>query len=350
MSDYKFFQKNTPRSLSANTVRVGEFLARLSDKHGGVFEVNQSALAKMLNVSRTTVYSAVSSLISHGVIVRLGHSWNNKQVFEWVYGKDVSKGVVFEGAVRDLRSVGEKDCGGSVVVDGLTSDKGGFFPSSSKPLRLKEVGGEQDVEHVVGVGPWVGGRQNWPVGDHYDPVLLENGDRRNVLDKYRYWKMEAIIKDLDDNHRTSLHIAIENLEHDFNIGSIVRTANAFAVEMIHIVGRKRWNRRGAMVTDRYQHIMHHGCIEDFVQWCRGNGMPIYGIDILDTSVPIERAVLPEKCVLLFGQEGTGISKSLLGECEEVLHITQRGSTRSMNVGHAAAVAMYAWNIQNMDDF
>lgn len=207
---------------------------------------------------------------------------------------------------------------------------------------------EKDYE--VGVGPWEGGEENWPKDEKYDEKFLRNGDRRNVLDRYRYWKMEAIIKDLDENYRTRLHVAIENLEHDFNIGSIVRTANAFGVQAVHIVGRKRWNRRGAMVTDRYQHIFHHASSEEFIKWCVDNQMPLYGIDILRTSKPIEKTKLPEKCMLLFGQEGSGISSQLLDACEKVLHITQRGSTRSMNVGHAAAIAMYAWSVQNLNDF
>lgn len=198
------------------------------------------------------------------------------------------------------------------------------------------------TERVVGVGPWEG---ELPTEDFYDPQLLAEGDRRNVLDHYRYWKMEAIIADLD-KYRTKLHIAIENLEHDYNIGSIVRSANAFGVAMVHIVGRRRWNRRGAMVTDRYQHIMHHPTFEDFVSWCKQEQMPVYGIDILENSEPIEQAQLPENCMLLFGQEGAGISEELLQACEKVLHITQRGSTRSINVGAAAAIAMYAWNLQN----
>ena len=96
-----------------------------------------------------------------------------------------------------------------------------------------------------GVGPHA---KPWPVGDQFDPELLENGDTRNVLDQYRYWKMEAIVAELD-SRRHKFHVAIENWQHDLNIGSIVRTANAFLASEVHIIGNRRWNRRGAMVTE-----------------------------------------------------------------------------------------------------
>jgi tRNA G18 (ribose-2'-O)-methylase SpoU len=190
----------------------------------------------------------------------------------------------------------------------------------------------------VGVGPWVG---EWPVGDHYDPELLADGDRRNVVDAYRYWTLEAIVADLD-RRRHPLHVAIENWQHDFNIGSIVRTANAFAVAEVHIVGRRRWNRRGAMVTDRYQHVRHHATVDDFAAWAADEGVPVLGIDNVEGSVPIESASLPAACVLLFGQEGPGLSDEARAASEQTLSIAQFGSTRSINAGAAAAIAMHTW--------
>ncbi|MBD8606945.1 rRNA methyltransferase [Aeromicrobium sp. CFBP 8757] len=190
----------------------------------------------------------------------------------------------------------------------------------------------------VGVGPWPG---EWPVGDHYDPELLADGDRRNVVDGYRYWTLEAIVADLD-RRRHPLHVAIENWQHDFNIGSIVRTANAFAVAEVHIVGRRRWNRRGAMVTDRYQHVRHHESVDVFARWAAGEALPVLGIDNVEGSVPIESATLPAACVLLFGQEGPGLSAEAREASEQTLSIAQFGSTRSINAGAAAAIAMHAW--------
>ena len=194
----------------------------------------------------------------------------------------------------------------------------------------------------IGVGPWVG---PLPTEDHYDPELLANGDQRNVVDRYRYWKMEAIIADLD-KRRHRFAIAIENWQHDFNIGSVVRTANAFLVQEIVIVGKRRWNRRGAMVTDRYQHISHCEDVEQFVQWA--GSRPIIGIDNLPGSKPIEQVELPLDCVLVFGQEGPGLSEPMRAVCQEVLHIAQFGSTRSINAGAAAAIAMHTWVRQHAD--
>ncbi|MFC3522035.1 TrmH family RNA methyltransferase [Streptomonospora nanhaiensis] len=190
----------------------------------------------------------------------------------------------------------------------------------------------------VGVGPWPG---PWPEGDHYDPELLARGDRRNVVDRYRYWRNDAIVADLD-TRRHPFHVAVENWEHDFNIGSVVRTANAFAAEAVHIVGRRRWNRRGAMVTDRYQHVHHHPGTADLVSWAAERGLPLIGVDNLPGSVPLETYPLPRACVLVFGQEGPGLSEEVRAVCAAVLSIGQYGSTRSINAGAAAAVAMHAW--------
>lgn len=193
-------------------------------------------------------------------------------------------------------------------------------------------------DRPVGIGPHT---KPWPQGEQYDPELLREGDRRNVVDRYRYWRMPAIIADLD-SRRHSFHIAVQNLQHDFNIGSIVRTANAFLAAEVHIVGKARWNRRGAMVTDRYQHIRHHGDVDSFAVWAQAHELPIIGLDNVPGSLPIESAQAPRRCVLFFGQEGPGLSPDALAACEQVWHITQYGSTRSINVGAAAAIAMHTW--------
>ena len=194
----------------------------------------------------------------------------------------------------------------------------------------------------VGVGPWPG---RWPEGDHWDPELLAEGDRRNVEDRYRYWRHDAIVADLD-TCRHPFHVAVENWGHDFNIGSVIRTANAFNVAAFHIVGRRRWNRRGAMVTDRYQHEVHHPTVADLATWAATTGIPLVGIDNLPGSVAIEGSALPSACVLVFGQEGPGLSPEMREACEVVLHITQYGSTRSINAGAAAAIAMHTWVLQH----
>ncbi len=194
------------------------------------------------------------------------------------------------------------------------------------------------------VGPWVG---TWPDDPRYDPELLREGDARNVVDRYRYWSVEAIVADLD-THRHGLHVAIENWQHDFNIGSIVRTANAFNVGGVHIVGKRRWNRRGAMVTDRYVHVHHHADVASFVEWTAENGVAIVGVDNLPGAVPLETVALPREAVLVFGQEGPGLTPEVAEACELMVAIAQFGSTRSINAGAAAAIAMHAWIREHAD--
>lgn len=205
-------------------------------------------------------------------------------------------------------------------------------------MTAENTDSPSDELSTHGVGPWIG---EWPTDPKFDRELLERGDTRNVTDEYRYWTMEAIVADLDTK-RHDFHVAIENWQHDLNIGSIVRTANAFAARTVHIVGRRRWNKRGAMVTDRYQHVLHHPTIEDFVAWCRAEKLPIIGVDNVPGSVPIESTSLPRACVLLFGQEGPGLSPEAIAASDVVVEITQFGSTRSLNASAAAAIVMHSW--------
>jgi len=189
-----------------------------------------------------------------------------------------------------------------------------------------------------GVGPWPG---SWPDDPRLDPELLTGGDRRNVVDRYRYWSNAAIVADLD-RQRHPFHVAIENWQHDMNIGTVVRNANAFLAAEVHIVGRRRWNRRGAMVTDRYQHVRHHPTIVDLVTWAADAGLPLVGIDNLPGSQPIETVELPRACVLLFGQEGPGLSAGARDAVALTCSIAQYGSTRSINAGVASGIAMHEW--------
>ena len=188
----------------------------------------------------------------------------------------------------------------------------------------------------VGVGPHP---LPWPDDPRYDADLLANGDRRNVLDEYRYWTVEAIVADLD-TRRHPFAIAIENWRHDLNIGTVVRTANAFLAQEVIIVGRRRWNRRGAMVTDRYQHIRHVETIGELVE--TSPAYTIVAIDNLPGAQPLETAMLPRNALLLFGQEGTGLSAEARTAATAVYSIAQFGSTRSINAGVAAGIAMHAW--------
>jgi tRNA G18 (ribose-2'-O)-methylase SpoU len=221
---------------------------------------------------------------------------------------------------------------GSLPLDGSGAAVSGWGAYAAA------VTSDEQQPAAVGVGPWPGDR---PDDERYDPELLEHGDRRNVVDRYRYWRMEAIVADLDAR-RHPFAVAIENWQHDLNIGSIVRTANAFAAASVHIVGRRRWNRRGAMVTDRYQHVEHHPDVAAFVAAVRARGMAIVAVDNVAGAMPVERFAIPERCVLLFGQEGPGLSDEARAAADALVEIPQFGSTRSINAGAAAAIVMHEW--------
>jgi len=181
----------------------------------------------------------------------------------------------------------------------------------------------------------------WPTDAHFDVNLLEKGDDRNVLDKYRYWKVASIKQDLDET-RIPLEIAIENLSRDYNMGTIVRCANAFNIKRVHIIGRKQWNKRGAMVTDVYMNILYHDDVQAFKAVMDKEKRDIIAVDIVEGAEPISSVQLPESSVLVFGAEGPGLSKELLKVAKHTVMIEQLGSTRSINVGVAAGIAMYSW--------
>ncbi|WP_156688496.1 TrmH family RNA methyltransferase [Mycobacterium sp. Marseille-P9652] len=197
---------------------------------------------------------------------------------------------------------------------------------------------------AAGVGPWAGEPPDDP---RYDPNLLRDGDSRNVVDAYRYWTREAIVADID-RRRHPLHVAIENFGHDANIGSVVRTANAFAVHTVHIVGRRRWNRRGAMVTDRYQRLRHHDGIAELLDFAAGAGLTVVAVDNVPGAARLEEVELPRECLLVFGQEGPGITEGIRDGASLTVSIAQFGSTRSINAGVAAGIAMHAWIRRHAD--
>lgn len=237
---------------------------------------------------------------------------------------------------------------GSGPVGGVTNGRGDVVEIDSLddlPSMLERF---DDHDHRAsgraGVGPRA---QPWPDDQRLDPELLAGGDRRNVVDGYRYWREEAILADLEQR-RHGFHVAVENWRHDRNIGAVVRNANAFGAAGVHIVGRRRWNRRGAMATDRYLPVRHHEDAAAFVAWAAGEGLPVIGIDNVEGSMPLEATTLPERCVLVFGQEGPGLSAPMIERAETVLSIAQFGSTRSINAGVASGIAMHAWVRQHAD--
>jgi tRNA G18 (ribose-2'-O)-methylase SpoU len=197
---------------------------------------------------------------------------------------------------------------------------------------------DEEARAGIGVGPHP---EPWPDDPRYDRELLQHGDRRNVIDAYRYMSVEAIRADLD-TRRHAFHVAVEHWTRDPNIGSVVRSANAFNASAVHVIGKRRWNRRGAMKTDAYMHVHHHDTLVAFVAWAQAAALPIVGLDTGTGAVSIHEAELPAACVLLLGQEGAGLSVQARAAASAILSIPQYGSTRSINAGVASGIAMHAW--------
>ncbi|WP_123028010.1 TrmH family RNA methyltransferase [Mycolicibacterium stellerae] len=209
---------------------------------------------------------------------------------------------------------------------------------------MSELAGPTEWGESTGVGPWQGPLPDDP---RYDAALLRDGDTRNVVDAYRYWTREAIVADID-GRRHALHVAIENFGNDANIGSVVRTANAFAVDTVHIVGRRRWNRRGAMVTDRYQRLRHHDTTAELLEFAADAGLTVVAVDNVPGAQRLEETGLPRSCLMVFGQEGPGITDDTKAGADLTVSIVQFGSTRSVNAGVAAGIAMHTWVVQHAD--
>ena len=265
------------------------------------------------------------------------------------------------------------------------------------PIDVAAKASGEPTFREVGVGPWEEAHpgEPRPTDVQYDPQLLDEGDRRNVLDRYRYWSVAAIKADLDARGRHDFEVAVENWTHDFNIGSMVRTANAFQARRVHIVGPHKWNRKGALMTELYQHVENHPSIAQLVE-CWHNRIAgeiaaaraeagaaafhaheaavhgdtavvaaataqvdaaearireleasrVIAMDIIPGAVPMETYRFPKRCLMLFGAEGPGLSEKALERADDVVYISQFGSVRSINAGAAAAVSMHAWIAQH----
>lgn len=265
-----------------------------------------------------------------------------------------------------------------VPEDRFSQDKDSKDSKSRQSKRMYEpseytkrvmAAGDPQLRQI-GVGPWEQEHPDQPRPDpaqdpRFDPELLDQGDSRNVMDRYRYWTVEAIKADLDSRGRHSFEVAIENWTHDFNIGSMVRTANAFTASRVHIIGPHKWNRKGSLMTELYQTIDYHPSIDEFVADIRvrdrkesqeaatrgdSQAQPVHtriiALDIVPGAAPIETYRFPERCVLLFGAEGPGLTQKALDIADDVVYITQYGSVRSLNAGAAAAVSMHVWMMQH----
>lgn len=217
------------------------------------------------------------------------------------------------------------------------------MPNSSEPRGPEPRSTEPGEFYVsVGVGPHA---EPWPTSSDFDPELLAHGDRRNIIDEYRYLTVEAIRARLSD-HRSSVHVAIENWQHDLNIGALVRTANAFNVAGVHIVGKKHWNQHGALMTDKYLDVFHHATVSDFADFCGTHQLEIVAFENTENATALDNFRFPEATVMLFGNEGIGLTAEAIAAAHHTVAITQYGSVRSLNASAAGAIALFAWAQQH----
>lgn len=186
--------------------------------------------------------------------------------------------------------------------------------------------------------------ENRPNFETGEGLTIQN-DTRNVIDKYKGLSVAEIKDDLDRS-RHDFHVAIENFQHDFNIGTIARNANAFNAAGIHIIGRRHWNRRGAMKTEAYMNIFHHETVMEFIDWAKQNNLKLIAIDNQKGSKKLNEIELEKGSILVFGNESDGLSKEMVEVCKEMVAIEQFGSTRSVNVGVASGILMYEFVRQN----
>ncbi len=185
-------------------------------------------------------------------------------------------------------------------------------------------------------------------------------DTRNLIDEYKGLSNEEVFERLDQK-RNRLEVAIENVSHDFNAGTIVRNANNFNVAKVHIIGRRKYNRRGAMCTDKYLEVVYWESVDDFLKDQRARGREIVAIEnnigeLKDENGelvlgrdgeplcerPLERKKFVPDTTLVFGGESDGLTEVILRNCDDIREITNYGSTRSVNVGVASGIAMYEW--------
>lgn len=175
----------------------------------------------------------------------------------------------------------------------------------------------------------------------------KNSDRRNLVDELKGMPNEKVFAQLE-KRRLPLEIAIYNVEHDFNAGTIVRSANNFNVRKVWILGRRKYNRRGAMCTDKYLKVEHAPEVLEWAEAQKQLGKKLVAIENnTPRAVGLQTEKLPEDAVLIFGSEGSGIAPELLAVSDEVRMIEGFGSTRSLNVGVAAGIAMYEWVRQHV---
>jgi tRNA(Leu) C34 or U34 (ribose-2'-O)-methylase TrmL len=149
------------------------------------------------------------------------------------------------------------------------------------------------------------------------------------------------IKRVLDERRFPFAVLVANLVYDFNLGTIIRNANAFLAKEVFIYGRKKADLRGAMGAHVYENVVHVPDVETLRE--RTGAYTLVCFEETEGAVALPQFVWPENPLMVFGQEGPGVPPELRAACAHTVYIPLHGSMRSINVGVAAGIAMHDWH-------
>lgn len=164
-------------------------------------------------------------------------------------------------------------------------------------------------------------------------------DTRNISDFYKYWENDAIIADLDSK-RNEFIVVVERVNGDFNFSTVIRNCNAFLAKKVYRCGIRRYDRRGTVGTHNYEHVDYAENINSLINHYRQEGYKIVAIDNVGEAQDIRSYQWEAKTLMLFGEEGRGLSQEAIESADDIVYIPQFGSVRSLNLGTASGLAMY----------
>lgn len=161
----------------------------------------------------------------------------------------------------------------------------------------------------------------------------------NVADHFKDKTAEEIKQTLQAT-ANPFAVCFEHVIGDFNMGTGIRNANAFNAKEVFYVGTKKWDRRSAVGVHNYTEVQWISDIEDFKKL--KDRYVIVGIDNVPGSVPISTYSFPENTLMVFGEEGAGLTPEMQSLCKDIVYIEMFGSVRSLNCGTASGIAMYQY--------
>lgn len=186
---------------------------------------------------------------------------------------------------------------------------------------------------------------------HEERVALRTADwGLNVRDEFKGMSKEQIRTALA-SRRNNLMFAFHNAIRDFNFSSLIRVCNAFACEGIIYSGFRKYDPRGAVGTLHYEHVEHYpelgAMIYDIERLCINDG---YEFVVAESDEYDKSEMLPgfqwnPKTILMLGEESVGVPQEYIDMADRIVSIPQSGSVRSLNVGTAASILAYDYQVK-----